>query len=70
MYTPEEALEKHKKNQIKFIPPQLYEFTKISKFNDFKQLAEYSLHRQNFGLIPWLPKFTSDGLIGILPGIK
>ncbi|CAF0772133.1 unnamed protein product [Brachionus calyciflorus] len=68
LYTPSEALEKHKHKEIKFIPPQLYEFNRIQRFRDFDKFSEYSFTRQNYGLHPWLPKFVNNGKIGLLPG--
>lgn len=66
--TPEQVLEAYKSQQVRFIPPQLYEFTRMSKFTDFQKLSQYSRHRQTYGLQHWIPKFTSDGVIGLLPG--
>jgi hypothetical protein len=60
----------HKSSEIKFIPPQLYEFNRISKFKDLDKFSEFSLKRQRNGLTAWLPKFTKDGIIGLLPGKK
>ena len=55
-------------NEIKFLPPTLYEFTRMNNFNDFDKLSSYSLQRQKYGLRPWLPKFTIDKRLSILPG--
>ena len=55
-------------NEIKFLPPTLYEFTRMKNFYDFDKLSSYSLQRQKYGLKPWLPKFTTDSLLSILPG--
>ena len=68
-YTPEETLDLHNKDKIKFIPPQIYEFRRMYKFQEFKLFSEYSLHRQKYGLKPWLPKFSKDRKVGLLPGI-
>jgi hypothetical protein len=61
-------LSKHRADEIKFIPPQLYEFNRISKFKELAQFSEFSLRCQQRGLTYWLPKFSSDGVIGLLPG--
>ena len=66
--TPSETLYKHSMNEIKFLPPTLYEFTRMNNFNDFDKLSSYSLQRQKYGLRPWLPKFTIDKRLSILPG--
>jgi hypothetical protein len=66
--TPNETLSKHSMNEIKFLPPTLYEFTRMKNFYDFDKLSSYSLQRQKYGLKPWLPKFTTDRLLSILPG--
>jgi len=66
--SPNETLDKYDRREIKFIPPQLYETMRISKVTRFEDLSQYSLHRQNDGIKPWLPMFTNDLKIGLLPG--
>jgi len=67
--TPRETLDMHEKSLLKLMPPQIYEMERMLKFTNFKQLSKYSLDRQlRHGLQPWLPKFTSDFGIGLLPG--
>jgi hypothetical protein len=59
----------HNKSLIKLMPPQIYEMQRMLKFDDFKKFSEYSLNRQQRkGLEAWLPKFTSDFRVGLLPG--
>ena len=50
------------------MPPQIYEIYRMSKFKEIKDLSEYSLVRQKHGLEAWLPKFTKDMNVGLLPG--
>ncbi len=59
----------HKRSLLKLMPPQIYEMQRMLKFTSFKQFSEYSLQRQSQkGLQAWLPKFTSDFKVGLLPG--
>lgn len=67
-WSPDETLKKHRSTEIKFIPPQLYEMNRLAKFNRIDKLATYSENRQHKGLQFWLPKFTNDVKIGLLPG--
>lgn len=63
--TPEETLNN---KDLRFIPPQLYEFNRMLKFKDFERFSLYSQYRQKNGLKPWLPKHCSDLKLGVLPG--
>ena len=58
----------HEKAAIKLMPPQIYEMRRMLKYEHFKEFAESSLIRQERGLEAWLPKFTRDFKIGLLPG--
>jgi hypothetical protein len=40
----------------------------LLKFKKLIALAEYSKHRQNYGVKPWLPKFNKQFTFGVLPG--
>ena len=55
-------------NEMKLVPPQVYELKRMLKFKKLIALAEYSKHRQNFGVKPWLPKFNKQFTFGVLPG--
>ncbi len=68
MLTPEETFEKFKKKEIKFIPPQLYELGRLHKFKNLEELAEFSMERQKYGVHAFLPKYTKDLKLGVLPG--
>ena len=68
MFTPEEVLDNFKTRKIKLIPPQIYELRRMLKFQSFEAFSKYSLHRQKYGVRKWLPKFSKDLKLGILPG--
>ena len=51
------------------MPPQVYELKRMHNFKDLLSLSTYSMHRQKYGVQPWLPKFTKDLKMGILAGI-
>lgn len=61
-------MENFNNKAIKFIPPQLYEFRRLLKFNNIQELSQFSMQRQQYGLQPWLPKYTQDLKLGVLPG--
>lgn len=67
-FSPEEVLAKFEANEIKLIPPQIYEFKRMLKFKQFTKLAQYSQQRQLNGLTQWLPKFNKEFTFGVLPG--
>lgn len=67
-YTPVESVKRFNNKEIKFIPPQFYELRRMSKFENFHALSQYSLDRQKNGIKPWLPKHCTDIKLGVLPG--
>ena len=61
-------MDKFNNKDIKFIPPQLYEFRRLLKFQEIEKFSQYSMQRQQNGLEQWLPKYTKDLKLGVLPG--
>jgi len=62
------TLQKLANKEIRFIPPQIYEFHRMKKFENFEKFSAYSLHRQKYGVRQWLPKYSSDLKVIVLPG--
>jgi hypothetical protein len=66
-------LKKYENNEITFFPPQIYELTRLTKFNNINDLAEFSINRQvHDGVRTWLPKFAKIDRKSyiVLPGMQ
>lgn len=59
-----------KSEQIFLPPPQVYEFSRISKYSDITELAKFAKNRNDKGTTLLLPASyrCSDGIAGVLPG--
>ena len=66
-------MKKYENNEITFFPPQIYELTRLTKFNNINDLAEFSINRQvHDGVRTWLPKFVKIDRKSyiVLPGMQ
>ena len=66
-FSPVEALA----SDMKFLPPQFIEFSRLAKFKQLSDLTNYATDRaRHHGMSRFCPnpRFCSDGLLMILPG--
>jgi len=69
-FTPQEALDKYRKLEIRFFPPQLYELTRLTRFGNIDELARYSRERQlRGGICTRMPIFVTykNQRMGVFP---
>ncbi|XP_009866010.1 PREDICTED: nucleoside diphosphate-linked moiety X motif 19, mitochondrial [Apaloderma vittatum] len=68
--SPPEAIERFKSQEIRFGPPQFYEFCRLCNFSSLHELHKFSSDRALEGCERWMSVTlsASDGYIVLLPG--
>lgn len=63
-------LDEHSTADVFLAPPQVYELSRLSNFNEFDALRQFAAERQSLGIERWLPVISTyqDGAVALLPG--
>lgn len=68
--SPKELLELNDRKELKILPPQQYELSRLEKINDIETIIKFAKDRNKLGTTLLFPIFyrMKDAFVSILPG--